>query len=88
MVMIVAACGCALGESAAHAITSAEFPLYSNMEDTGVAVPLYFLDGVKDLPYVNADGLVFLLEGLMDFITTPFPVCLLIGYLFDIIFSR
>ena len=51
-------------------------------------MPLYFLDGVKDLPYVNADGLVFLLEGLMDFITTPFPVCLLIGYFFGIIFSR
>ena len=28
MVMTVAACGCALGESAAHEITSEEFPLY------------------------------------------------------------
>jgi hypothetical protein len=51
----------------AHDISSAEFPLYAGAEDTGFTVPLYFLDGVKDLPYVNLDGLVFLLEGLMDF---------------------
>ena len=50
-----------------HEITRAEFPLYSNMEDSGVAIPLFFLDGVKDLPYVDADGLKFLLEGLLDF---------------------
>ena len=32
----------------AHEISSAEIPLYSNMQDTGVTVPLYFLDGVND----------------------------------------
>ncbi|MBR4472593.1 MAG: hypothetical protein IKS55_03045 [Oscillospiraceae bacterium] len=52
---------------AVHEISSAEIPLYANTEETGINVPLYFLDGVKDLPYVNADGLLFLLEGLMDF---------------------
>ena len=52
---------------AVHEITSAEFPLYSNMEDSGVVIPLYFLDGVTDLPYVDADGIAFLLEGLLDF---------------------
>ena len=88
LLALTALSGLAMAESAAHEITSAEFPLYSKTEDTGVAVPLYFLDGVKDLPYVNTDGLVFLLEGLMDFVTTPFPVCLLIGYFFGIIFSR
>ena len=67
LLALTALSGLAMAESAAHEITSAEFPLYSKTEDTGVAVPLFFLDGVKDLPYVNADGLVFLLEGLMDF---------------------
>ncbi len=52
---------------AVHEISSADFPIYLATEDTGISMPLYFLDGVKDLPYVNLDGLQFLLGELMNF---------------------
>ena len=55
------------GRGQACGIVGAEYPIYMKTTDTGVTMTLYFLDGVNDLPYVDADGLVFLLEGLMDF---------------------
>ena len=59
--------GLAMAEGTASGIAGAEYPIYMKTTDTGVTMTLYFLDGVNDLPYVDADGLVFLLEGLMDF---------------------
>ena len=42
LLALTALSGLAMAESAVHEITSAEFPLYSKTEDTGVAVPLFF----------------------------------------------
>ena len=49
--------GAALSEggAAGHTIAVEEFPLYDGEKNTGVTVPLYFLDGAKDLPYIEAD---------------------------------
>ena len=47
----------------AHEITSAAFPLYDGSGNTGKSLTLYFMDGAKDLPYMEAgDLLIFLKE--------------------------
>ena len=48
-----------------HEITSAEFPLYLNSISLGLDVKLYFLDGVDDLPYIEANEWLFLLSNLV-----------------------
>lgn len=53
LLALTALSGMALAETAAHEITTGEFPLYVNGMDIGVEMPLYFLDGIKDLPYVE-----------------------------------
>jgi hypothetical protein len=36
-----------------HEITSAAYPLCMGEMQMGVDLPLYFLDGVNDLPYID-----------------------------------
>ena len=43
-------------------ITSAEFPFYLMGDDSGEKVTLYFLDGVNDLPYVELNDWMDLLN--------------------------
>ena len=43
-----------------HTITGEEFPIYAGGQDTGGKIPLYFLDGVTDLPYMEAGKLCVL----------------------------
>ena len=49
----------------AHEITSAEFPIYHNSVSLGRDVKLCFLDGAADLPYIEANDFLSLLN---DFI--------------------
>ena len=49
----------------AHEITSGEFPLYNYSTSLGRDVKLYFLDGAADLPYIEANDFLSLLN---DFI--------------------
>lgn len=47
-------CGCAVAETAAHQVEMKTFPTYSNLDtDWKVDFPLYFVDGVDDLPFVD-----------------------------------
>ena len=48
-----------------HTITGEDIPLYTVGEETGEAMKLYFLDGVKDLPYMEISDLCDLLTGLI-----------------------
>ena len=48
---------------AAHEITSEEYPVYIGTQDTGGKLKLYFLDGVKDLPYLEINTWAELLNG-------------------------
>ena len=48
-----------------HEITSAEYPLYNYSTSLGCDVKLYFLDGAADLPYIEANDFLPLLN---DFI--------------------
>lgn len=51
----------------AHEITSAAFPLCMGEMEMGVDLPLYFLDGVDDLPYIEfKDFQQNLLDNLFD----------------------
>ena len=45
-----------------HEITDDVFPLFSNSMNTGMELKLYFLDGVKDLPYMELSDLMTLLR--------------------------
>ena len=49
----------------AHEITSAAFPIYHNSVSLGMDVKLCFLDGAADLPYIEANDFLSLLN---DFI--------------------
>ena len=46
-----------------HTVTGEEFPIYAGGQDTGGKIPLYFLDGVTDLPYMEAGKLCEWLDG-------------------------
>jgi len=48
-----------------HEITCDSFPVYMDAEDAGMKLDLYFVDGAKDLPYVDTD---FCLELFNDFL--------------------
>ena len=48
-----------------HSITSQEFPTYFDGADIGVQMSLYFLDGEKDLPYLEIHDLCDLLNELV-----------------------
>ena len=41
--------------TAAHEIANKEFTFYFDSDDTGMKVKLYFVDGVNDLPYMEAN---------------------------------
>lgn len=74
MILSLAACGepaadegakTASTESAAHEIAEKSFPFYLDTMNVGEEVKLYFLDGVEDLPYVELNdwmGLVNMLN--------------------------
>ena len=49
-----------------HEITSAAFPLYFDSDDMGMDVTLYFLDGVTDLPYIEANDWLSLMDNFFD----------------------
>ena len=48
-----------------HEITNADFPLYHNSMSLGGDVKLYFLDGANDLPYIEANDFLTLLNDLI-----------------------
>ena len=48
-----------------HTITSEAYPYYLVGENTGETMTLYFLDGVTDLPYMEAHDLCALLDGII-----------------------
>jgi hypothetical protein len=50
---------------AVHEITSDSFPFYIDDADTGMTFDLYFVDGAKDLPYVDTDFFLELLNGFL-----------------------
>ncbi len=49
-------------ETVTHEITSTAFPMYLMGQDLGEEITLYFLDGVKDLPYVELNDWMDLLN--------------------------
>ena len=49
-----------------HEITSAAFPLYFDSDDMGMDVTLYFLDGVTDLPYIEVNDWLRLMDNFFD----------------------
>ena len=49
----------------AHEITSAAFPIYHNSVSRGMDVKLCFLDGAADLPYIEANDFLTLLNALI-----------------------
>ena len=60
--------------AAAQSLTSESFPLYLTVNniDSGLKKTLWFLDGVKDLPYVEANDVGQLIEDLMGSATGKF----------------
>ena len=52
LVLLLSLCAPAFAE-AAHTITSEAYPVYKEAEPLGGDLTLYFLDGVKDLPYLE-----------------------------------
>ena len=48
-----------------HEITSSNYPAYIDNDNTGMEFTLYFTDGARDLPYIDAD---FFLEMLNVFL--------------------
>ena len=54
----------AFAEEEKHEITSAVFPYYDGGEESGAGLTFYFLDGVNDLPYVEANDLLALLTNV------------------------
>ena len=58
-----------------HEITSESFPLYMGEMQMGIDLPLYFLDGVNDLPYIDfKDFQEYLLQNLFDDYATGIDV--------------
>ena len=57
-----------------HTIASKAFPLYVSGEDTGETRTLYFLDGVTDLPYMEARDLCDLLTEAFGPTTVTFTM--------------
>lgn len=49
-------------DSKEHKITSEEFPAYFEADESAKDMTLYFLDGVKDLPYLEINDLIPLLN--------------------------
>ena len=49
-----------------HEFTSAAFPLYFDSDDMGMDVTLYFLDGVTDLPYIEVNDWLRLMDNFFD----------------------
>ncbi|WP_031550146.1 S41 family peptidase [Oribacterium sp. FC2011] len=45
-----------------HEITSESYPVYAMTEPLGMDMKLYFLDGVKDLPYIESEEILFLIN--------------------------
>ena len=64
LTMLLSLCASAFAEES-HTITAEDIPLYAVGEETGETMKLYFLDGVKDLPYMEISDLCDLLTGLI-----------------------
>ena len=62
LVLLLSLCAPAFAE-AAHTITSEAYPVYKEAEPLGGDLTLYFLDGVKDLPYLEINTWTELLNG-------------------------
>ena len=60
LIMALSLCAPVFAEES-HTVTSEEYPFYLINDDSGEKMTLFFLDGVTDLPYVDADGLLMLL---------------------------
>ena len=64
LTMVLSLCAPAFAEES-HTITGEDIPLYTVGQETGETMKLYFLDGVKDLPYMEISDLCDLLTGLI-----------------------
>ena len=65
LAMALALClpACAQGSHASkHEVTSSAFPFFDSDGDTGTELTLYFLDGIKDLPYMEVGDALSLLK--------------------------
>ena len=49
-----------------HEITKATFPLYNDINEMGIDMTLYFLDGATDLPYIEVNDWQKLIDGFFD----------------------
>ena len=59
------ACTAFADDGITHEITSESFPMYMMGADTGETQTLYFLDGVKDMPYLEIHGIYDLLKSFL-----------------------
>ena len=64
LTMLLSLCAPAFAEES-HTIAGEDIPLYAVGQETGETMKLYFLDGVKDLPYMEISDLCDLLTGLI-----------------------
>lgn len=62
--LVLTACGGAAGtpNGKKHTVESSTFPFYKGTEKSNTELKLYFLDGVKDLPYIEATDCLSLLK--------------------------
>lgn len=80
MVLSVTACSASTATSATkHEVANDSFPLYNGTEKSDMELKLYFLDGAKDLPYIDASDCLALLKemyhGTVDFtMSTEGPI--------------
>ena len=63
---MIASLGVTAFAAETHEITSAAFPLYFDSDDMGMDVTLYFLDGVTDLPYIEVNDWLSLMDNFFD----------------------
>ncbi len=63
MIALAALAGTGAAESGAaeHTITGSDFPLFQNTYDTELVIPLKFVDGATDLPYIEVNDLLNML---------------------------
>ena len=51
--------------TARHEVSTASYPFYINSQSIGIEIPLHFLDGTNDLPYIEANDWLTLLNGFV-----------------------
>ena len=73
LAMLLSLCAPAMATES-HTITSEAFPLYQGGQDSGETMKLYFLDGVTDLPYMDARDVCELLTATIGQMIVTFTM--------------